>query len=138
MRRAARTPSRAATIGWPRVADDRRRAIAHAKPRRPSARERLLVALLRRLSHRDGRDLLVIAAALMSRERTIDRAGRGLRGGASLGYMRARRGLMVSVLSLLIPIALSAVIVFIVSSVIHMVTPLHKNDFRSGAERRRA
>jgi hypothetical protein len=35
---------------------------------------------------------------------------------------------MVSVLSLLIPIALSAVFVFIVSSIIHMATPWHKND----------
>ena len=35
---------------------------------------------------------------------------------------------MVSVLSLLIPIALSAVIVFIASSLIHMVTPWHKHD----------
>jgi hypothetical protein len=37
---------------------------------------------------------------------------------------------MVSVLSLLIPIALSAVIVFIASSIIHMVTPWHKNDMQ--------
>jgi hypothetical protein len=35
---------------------------------------------------------------------------------------------MVSVLSLLIPIALSAVFVFIASSIIHMATPWHKND----------
>ena len=35
---------------------------------------------------------------------------------------------MVSVLSLLIPIALSAVLVFIASSIIHMATPWHKND----------
>ena len=37
---------------------------------------------------------------------------------------------MVSVLSLLIPIALSAVFVFIASSIIHMVTPWHKNDLK--------
>ena len=35
---------------------------------------------------------------------------------------------MVSVLSLLIPIALSAVFVFIASSIIHMATPWHKDD----------
>lgn len=35
---------------------------------------------------------------------------------------------MVSVLSLLIPIALSAVFVFIASSIIHMATPWHRND----------
>ena len=37
---------------------------------------------------------------------------------------------MVSVLSLLIPIALSAVLVFIASSIIHMVTSWHKNDLK--------
>jgi hypothetical protein len=37
---------------------------------------------------------------------------------------------MVSVLSLLIPIVLSAVIVFIASSVIHMATPWHKHDLK--------
>ena len=35
---------------------------------------------------------------------------------------------MVPVLSLLIPIALSAVFVFIASSIIHMATPWHKHD----------
>jgi hypothetical protein len=35
---------------------------------------------------------------------------------------------MVPVLSLLIPIALSAVFVFIASSIIHMATPWHRND----------
>ena len=35
---------------------------------------------------------------------------------------------MVPVLSLLIPIVLSAVFVFIASSIIHMATPWHKND----------
>ena len=35
---------------------------------------------------------------------------------------------MVSVLSLLLPIALSAVFVFIASSIIHMATPWHNND----------
>ncbi|HJU42858.1 MAG TPA: hypothetical protein VJ691_08580 [Vicinamibacterales bacterium] len=37
---------------------------------------------------------------------------------------------MVPVLSLLIPIVVSAVFVFIASSIIHMATPLHKNDIR--------
>jgi len=36
---------------------------------------------------------------------------------------------MVSVLSLWLPILLSAVGVFIVSSIVHMVLPFHKNDF---------
>ena len=35
---------------------------------------------------------------------------------------------MVPILSLLIPILVSAVLVFIASSIIHMATPLHKND----------
>jgi hypothetical protein len=37
---------------------------------------------------------------------------------------------MVPVLSLLIPIALSAVFVFLASSIIHMATPWHKNDIQ--------
>ena len=37
---------------------------------------------------------------------------------------------MVPVLSLLIPIALSAVFVFIASSIIHMVLPIHRGDLR--------
>ena len=37
---------------------------------------------------------------------------------------------MVPVLSLLIPIALSAVLVFIASSIIHMMTPWHKHDLK--------
>lgn len=36
---------------------------------------------------------------------------------------------MVSIISLWLPILLSAVFVFIVSSIIHMLTPFHKNDF---------
>ncbi|HVG56361.1 MAG TPA: hypothetical protein VM846_18120 [Vicinamibacterales bacterium] len=36
---------------------------------------------------------------------------------------------MVPVTSLLIPIAVSSVLVFIVSSIIHMVLPYHRNDF---------
>ncbi|MFH1573104.1 MAG: hypothetical protein ABIG68_03930 [Acidobacteriota bacterium] len=36
---------------------------------------------------------------------------------------------MVPVVSLWIPILLSAVIVFVVSSIIHMVLPYHRNDF---------
>lgn len=37
---------------------------------------------------------------------------------------------MVSVLSLWLPILLSAVLVFVVSSIIHMVLPYHHNDFK--------
>ena len=37
---------------------------------------------------------------------------------------------MVPVMSLWVPILLSAVIVFIASSLIHMVLPVHKNDFK--------
>jgi len=37
---------------------------------------------------------------------------------------------MVSILSLWLPILLSAVLAFVASSVIHMLLPLHKNDFR--------
>jgi hypothetical protein len=37
---------------------------------------------------------------------------------------------MVSVVSLAVPILLSAVFVFIASSIIHMVLPIHRNDFR--------
>ena len=38
---------------------------------------------------------------------------------------------MVSVMSLWMPILVSAVIVFIVSSIIHMATPWHKGDFKT-------
>lgn len=37
---------------------------------------------------------------------------------------------MVSVMSLWLPILLSAVIVFVVSSIIHMVLPYHRTDFK--------
>ena len=37
---------------------------------------------------------------------------------------------MVSVMSLWLPILLSAVIVFVVSSIIHMLLPYHRSDFR--------
>ncbi|MEX2466222.1 MAG: hypothetical protein WD995_04895 [Gemmatimonadota bacterium] len=37
---------------------------------------------------------------------------------------------MISILSLWMPIVVSAVLVFIASSVIHMLLPYHKNDFR--------
>ena len=37
---------------------------------------------------------------------------------------------MVPVMSLWVPILLSAVIVFVASSVIHMLLPIHKSDFR--------
>ena len=36
---------------------------------------------------------------------------------------------MTGILSLLIPIVLSAVIVFVVSSIIHMASPWHRNDY---------
>jgi hypothetical protein len=38
---------------------------------------------------------------------------------------------MTSLTALWLPILLSAVVVFVASSVIHMLTPLHKGDFRS-------
>ena len=38
---------------------------------------------------------------------------------------------MVSIVSLWLPIVLSAVIVFVLSSVVHMMVPVHKNDFRA-------
>jgi hypothetical protein len=41
---------------------------------------------------------------------------------------------MVPVTSLWIPILVSAVIVFVVSSIIHMLLPYHKSDFRKVAE----
>ena len=41
---------------------------------------------------------------------------------------------MVSLMSLWFPIVLSAVIVFVVSSIIHMMLPYHRNDFRKIAE----
>ena len=37
---------------------------------------------------------------------------------------------MTPVLSLLIPIVVAAVFVFIASSIIHMATPFHKNDLK--------
>ena len=37
---------------------------------------------------------------------------------------------MTPLLSLLIPIVVSAVFVFIASSIIHMATPFHKNDLK--------
>ena len=36
---------------------------------------------------------------------------------------------MVGILALWLPILLSAVIVFVVSSIIHMASPWHKNDY---------
>lgn len=41
---------------------------------------------------------------------------------------------MVSVMSLWLPILLSAVIVFVASSIIHMLLPYHRNDFRKVPE----
>jgi hypothetical protein len=41
---------------------------------------------------------------------------------------------MVPVMSLWIPILLSAVFVFVASSIIHMVLPVHRNDFRKAAK----
>ena len=37
---------------------------------------------------------------------------------------------MVSVIALAVPILVSAVLVFIASSILHMVLPLHRNDYR--------
>ncbi len=37
---------------------------------------------------------------------------------------------MVSIMSLWLPILLSAVIVFVVSSIIHMLLPYHRSDFK--------
>lgn len=37
---------------------------------------------------------------------------------------------MVPILSLLVPILVSAVLVFLVSAIIHMVLPIHKNDWK--------
>ena len=37
---------------------------------------------------------------------------------------------MVPLMSLVLPIVLSAVLVFIVSSIIHMVLPIHRNDYK--------
>ncbi len=37
---------------------------------------------------------------------------------------------MVSIISLWLPILLSAVTVFIISSIIHMMMPYHKSDFK--------
>jgi hypothetical protein len=37
---------------------------------------------------------------------------------------------MVPLMSLVLPILLSAVIVFVASAILHMVLPLHRNDFR--------
>ncbi len=39
---------------------------------------------------------------------------------------------MVSLMSLWIPILVSAVIVFVLSSIIHMVLPYHRTDLRKG------
>ncbi len=41
---------------------------------------------------------------------------------------------IVPVMSLWLPIALSAVIVFVVSSILHMVLPFHRNDLRKVAK----
>jgi hypothetical protein len=41
---------------------------------------------------------------------------------------------MVPLMSLVLPILLSAVIVFVASSIIHMVLPLHRNDLRKLAK----
>jgi hypothetical protein len=41
---------------------------------------------------------------------------------------------MVPVLSLWLPIVLSAIIVFVASSILHMVLPIHKGDYRKVAQ----
>jgi hypothetical protein len=46
----------------------------------------------------------------------------------TLGAEPAQGGVMISLMSLGIPILLSSVLVFIASSIIHMMTPLHRSD----------
>ena len=41
---------------------------------------------------------------------------------------------MVPLMSLLLPILLAAVLVFVASSVIHMLLPYHRTDFAKGPE----
>ena len=48
----------------------------------------------------------------------------------SLPFGQARRCKWCPILSLVIPIFVSAAIVFVVSSIIHMLLPFHRNDFR--------
>src|SRR5947199_8744787 len=45
-------------------------------------------------------------------------------------YLKPRRPLMVALTALWIPILLSAVIVFVASSIIHMVLPYHRSDYK--------
>src|SRR5437870_6709109 len=45
-------------------------------------------------------------------------------------FLKPRRPLMVALTALWIPILLSAVIVFVASSIIHMVLPFHKSDYK--------
>src|SRR6266576_2451337 len=45
-------------------------------------------------------------------------------------FLKPRRPLMVALTALWIPILLSAVIVFVASSIIHMVLPYHRSDYK--------
>src|SRR6266704_2272707 len=45
-------------------------------------------------------------------------------------FLKPRRPLMVALTALWIPILLSAVIVFVASSVMHMVLPYHRSDYK--------
>jgi hypothetical protein len=47
----------------------------------------------------------------------------------SAGRLGSQGGFMTGLLQLWLPIVLSAVIVFVVSSIIHMASPWHKNDY---------
>src|SRR5437016_5544107 len=45
-------------------------------------------------------------------------------------FLKPRRPLMVALTALWIPILLSAVIVFVASSILHMVLPYHRSDYK--------
>ena len=108
-----------------RLAARRRKIEARNRPSgaRALGAERLLVArLLRGLSHCDGRRSPGHRRAALTRRMACPPK----RPIASIG--REGGTLWLHVLSLLIPIALSAVFVFIASSIIHMATPWHKHD----------
>ena len=113
--RSARTIARC----HDRLAARRRKIEARNRRAEPGERRRPSERLLWRgfcvvyLVAMAGDVLAIAARALKRQECSI-----GGEGGTS----------MVPVLSLLIPIALSAVFVFIASSIIHMATPWHKND----------
>src|SRR2546430_13628982 len=45
-------------------------------------------------------------------------------------FLKPRRPVMVALTALWIPILLSAVIVFVASSILHMVLPYHRSDYK--------